>query len=407
MVTSPSPSKPRNCSRPSRTSRVVPSSPGRLNPQKRPLRQSSTRLFSRPGLSATDNPARRGASVAVCRRFVGSRTAIPQLFLARLPAQKIGECERRRSSALPAGEDPDCGVGWRLPGGGMGAPVELKTVLITGGTDGLGRAAALLLAEQGYRVFAAGRSSEKRAALDQIARERGLPLETVEMDVCDDASVARALAEVHSKAGPLDVLVNNAGIGYFATMEEIRMDHLRQQFETNFFGVVRVTQAVLPEMRERRRGRILNMSSAAGKVALPLFGPYSGSKFALEGMSDALRLEVYPFGIDVVLIEPGYIRTGFQAISAELSSSYAAAERNSPYGKLYAAFRRATQEARNRSRYTPEDCARVALRAVEDHPPRPRYTVTRVARVASWAKRLLPDRLLDRRMIRTYGLERR
>ncbi len=288
----------------------------------------------------------------------------------------------------------------------MGAPVELKTVLITGGTDGLGRAAALLLAEQGYRVFAAGRSSEKRAALDQLAHERGLPLETVEMDVCDDASVARAVAEVHTKAGPLDVLVNNAGIGYFATVEEIRMDHLRQQFETNFIGVVRVTQAVLPEMRHRRRGRILNMSSAAGKVALPLFGSYSGSKFALEGMTDALRLELYPFGIGVVLIEPGYIPTNFQVRSAELSSPYAAAAEGGPYAKVYQNFRRSRKKSTAGARYTPEDCARVVLRALRDNPPQPRYTVTRHALVARWAKRLLSDRALDRSLIRAFGLER-
>ncbi len=240
----------------------------------------------------------------------------------------------------------------------MAAPGELKTVLITGGTDGLGRAAALLLAEQGYRVFAAGRSTEKRAALDLLAGERQLPLETTEMDVCDDTSVERAVAEVRATAGSIDVLVNNAGVGYMAVMEEIQMEHLRQQFETNFFGAVRVTQAVLPEMRARRRGRIVNISSAAGKVALPLFGPYSGSKFALEGMTDALRLEVYPFGIDVVLIEPGYIRTGFQSVSAELSSPYAAAGRNTPYARLYEAFRKVTKSARSSSRYTPEDCPR-------------------------------------------------
>ena len=289
----------------------------------------------------------------------------------------------------------------------MSAPVELKTVLITGGTDGLGRAAALLLAEQGYRVFAAGRSSEKRAALDQLARERGLPLETVEMDVCDDASVARGLAEVHTKAGPLDVLVNNAGIGYITAMEEISMNHLRQQFETNFFGVVRVTQAVLPEMRQRRRGRILNMSSAAGRIALPLFGPYSGSKFALEGMTDALRLELYPFGIDVVLIEPGYIPTNFQAVSLELSSPYAAAAEGSAYAMVYRNFRRSWKKSTTGVRYTPEDCARVILRALRDNPPRPRYTVTRRARLANWAKRLLSDRALDRGLIRTFRLERR
>ncbi len=288
----------------------------------------------------------------------------------------------------------------------MAARKEFSNVLITGGTDGLGRAVALLLAENGYRVFASGRNAAKRHALDALARERQLPLETVEMDVCDEASVARALAQVRAAAGPIDVLVNNAGIGYLAAMEEIRMEHLKQQFETNFFGVVRVTQAVLPEMRQRRCGRIINMSSAAGKIALPLFGPYSGSKFALEGMSDALRLEVYPFGIDVVLIEPGYIRTGFQGVSAELSSPYMAGDRSTPYAALYEVCQRSFKNARNQSRYTPEDCARVVLRAVEDAPPKARYTVTRIARVASWAKRLLPDRALDRRMIRTYGLDR-
>ncbi len=288
----------------------------------------------------------------------------------------------------------------------MASRTKFSTVLITGGTDGLGRAIALLLAERGYRVFAAGRNPTKRDALDALARERQLPLETLEMDVCDDASLAGALARVHAEAGPIDVLVNNAGIGYMAVMEEVKMEHLKQQFETNFFGVVRVTQAVLPEMRQRRCGRIINMSSAAGKIAPPLFGPYSGSKFALEGMSDALRLEVYPFGIDVVLIEPGFIRTGFQGVAAELSSPYTAADRNTPYAKLYEAFRRTVKQARDRSPYTPEDCGRVVLRAVEDDPPKARYTVTRIARVASWAKRLLPDRALDRHMIRTYGLDR-
>ena len=292
----------------------------------------------------------------------------------------------------------------------MAGADDVLTVLITGGTDGLGRAMALLLAEHataGYRVFAAGRSAEKRAALEQLAREGSLPLETLEMDVRDDRSVARALAEVHSKAGPVDVLVNNAGVGYIAPMEEVKMEHLRQQFETNFFGVVRVTQAVLPEMRARGRGRIINMSSAAGKVALPLFGPYSGSKFALEGMTDALRLEVYPFGIDVVLIEPGYIPTNFQATSLELSAPYAAAAESSPYARVHRNFRHAWKRSTQHAGYTPEDCARVVLRAVRENPPKPRYTVTRRAAVARWAKRLLSDRVLDRVMIRAFGLQRR
>lgn len=285
-------------------------------------------------------------------------------------------------------------------------PNQFSMVLITGGTDGLGRAAALLLAEQGYRVFAAGRNAQRRAQLEAHARERGLPLETVELDVCDDASVERAVAEVRSKAGPIEVLINNAGIGYLAPMEIVEIEHLRRQFETNLFGVVRVTQRVLPEMRERCRGRIVNMSSAAGKVVPPLYGPYSGSKFALEAISDALRVEVSAFGIDVVLIEPGYIPTGFQGVSIELSSPYAAAAENGPYKTVYRNSKKTRNKSISASPYTPEDCARVILRALRDNPPRPRYTVTRLARVATWAKRLLSDRALDRYMIRTYWRER-
>ncbi len=287
---------------------------------------------------------------------------------------------------------------------------ELSTVLITGGTDGLGKAAALLLAEPataGYRVFAAGRDPAKRAALDALARERGLPLATVEMDVCDDASVSRALAEVRAQAGPIDVLVNGAGISYVAVMEEIKMEDLRRVFETNFFGAVRVTQRVLPEMRARRRGRILNISSVAGKLAVPLLGPYSGSKFALEGMTDALRLEVHPFGIDVVLIEPGYIPTNFQNTSLELSAGYRAAASSSPYARVYKGFVGRWKKSTAAVRYTPADFARVVLQALRENPPKPRYTVTRNARVVSWAKRLLSDRALDRRLIREFRLERR
>src|SRR5258708_5980784 len=162
----------------------------------------------------------------------------------------------------------------------MKAESRLKTVLITGATDGLGKAAALLLAERGYRVFAAGRSVEKRAQLDGLARERKVPLETLEMDGFDDDSVKNGVAGTIRKAGGLDVLINNAGIIYVATVEDARMEDWRRQFETNFFGVVRVTQAVLPHMRERRRGRILMMSSVSGLVTPPTHGPYSSSKHA-------------------------------------------------------------------------------------------------------------------------------
>jgi NAD(P)-dependent dehydrogenase (short-subunit alcohol dehydrogenase family) len=272
---------------------------------------------------------------------------------------------------------------------------ELKTVLITGGTDGLGKATALLLAEQGYRVIATGRNAGRRAQLEALARERKLPLTTVEMDVREDASVERGLVELRAQHGPIDVLINNAGVGYYAVMEEIRMEDLRQQFETNFFGAVRLIQRVLPEMRARRGGRVINVSSIAGKYAFPLFGPYSASKFALEAMSDALRMEVRPLGIDVVLIEPGYIPTGFQGTAREMSSEYVKNVEHSAYARLYTNYGRNYRKSTATAKDTPEDCARVILRAVSAERPRARYTVTQRARILSVAKRFLPDAFLD------------
>lgn len=283
---------------------------------------------------------------------------------------------------------------------------KMRNVLITGGTDGLGRAAVLLFAERGYRVFAAGRSAAKRAELDRLAAEKKLPIATLELDVTDDASVQRAVETVVQTSDSIDVLVNNAGVGYMAVVEELRLEDLRRQFETNFFGVIRVTQAVLPHMRERRRGRILMMSSVAGLIAPPTYGAYSGSKFALEGLSDALRLEVYPFGIDVILIEPGYIITNFQQTAKELAQPYADAAKASPYAKIYQAAWRGSSSGRGKSKTTPEDCAHTMLRAMEASRPKARYGVTPLAKWVPIAKRLLPTSQIDAYLRRTFGVKR-
>jgi NAD(P)-dependent dehydrogenase (short-subunit alcohol dehydrogenase family) len=282
-----------------------------------------------------------------------------------------------------------------------------KTVLITGATDGLGRAAALLLAQRGYRVFAAGRSAEKRAQLDALSREKNLSLETLELDVCDDASVQRAVANVLAKTGAIDVLFNNAGVNFTAAVEDLRMEDWRRQFETNFFGVLRVTQAVVPHMRERRHGRILMMSSVSGFVTAPTQGAYSSSKFALEAMSNALRLELYPFGVHVVLIEPGYIVTGIQQAALELFKPYLDKMNNGPYAPLYARFFESVTGSRAESKTTPEDCARVILQAIEAPNPRIRYGVTQLATVAKWCKRLLSDKAVDAIFRRRFGIVRR
>lgn len=281
-----------------------------------------------------------------------------------------------------------------------------KTVLITGATDGLGRAAALLLAQRGYRVFAAGRSAEKRAQLDALAQEKKLPLETLQLDVCDDTSVERAVSEVFTKAGAIDYLINNAGVNFTAAVEDLRLEDWRRQFETNFFGVLRVTQAIVPHMRERRSGRIVMMSSVSGFVTAPTQGAYSSSKFALEAMSNALRLELYPFGVQVILIEPGYIVTGIQQAALELSKPYLGQMNTGPYAPLYARFFASVTGARAKSKSSPDDCARVILGAMEAPSPKVRYLVTQLAHVAKWCKRLLSDKAVDAAFRRRFGIVR-
>jgi NAD(P)-dependent dehydrogenase (short-subunit alcohol dehydrogenase family) len=245
-----------------------------------------------------------------------------------------------------------------------------KSVLITGATDGLGRATALLLAQRGYRVFAAGRSAEKRAQLDTLAGEK------------------------------------NAGVNFSAAVEDLSMEDWRRQFETNFFGVLRVTQAVVPHMRQRKRGRIVMMSSVSGFVTAPTQGAYSSSKFALEAMSNALRLELFPFGVQVVLIEPGYIVTGIQQAAMELSKPYLEKMSNGPYATLYARFLASVTGARAKSKTMPEDCARIVLQAIEAPDPKIRYLVTGLAVVAKWCKRLLSDKMVDAMFRRRFGIVR-
>jgi NAD(P)-dependent dehydrogenase (short-subunit alcohol dehydrogenase family) len=286
----------------------------------------------------------------------------------------------------------------------MPAATRPKVVLITGGSDGLGKAAAILLAERGYRVVAAGRSAKKLAEMEALASQKKLPLSMVELDVCSDESVREAVQRVIGQYGTIDVLINNAGVGYMAAVEEIAMADFKQQFETNLFGVLRVTQVVLPNMRERRSGRILMISSVAGLVSPPTYGAYSSSKHALEGLSNALRLELHPFGIRVVLIEPGYIVTNFQQTAKDLAQPYAERAATSPYQRIYEGAWKGANKGRSGSKTTAEDCARVMLEAIETPNPRVRYGVTPLATLVRWGKRLASDRVLDQFLRRYYGV---
>jgi NAD(P)-dependent dehydrogenase (short-subunit alcohol dehydrogenase family) len=205
----------------------------------------------------------------------------------------------------------------------------VQTVLITGANSGIGRAAALRLARSGYRVYAAMRSLAKAEKLLALAAEAGCEVHPVELDVGDASSVGRGSRQVLEDAGHLDVLINNAGIGWNATVEDVDVEAAKVVFETNYWGVIRCIQAVLPAMRERGSGHIVNVSSVAGRIAALAQPIYASSKWALECLSENLAQEVAPFGIRVSVIEPGVARTAIlpKNVGHPQPTAYAAAYR--------------------------------------------------------------------------------
>jgi NAD(P)-dependent dehydrogenase (short-subunit alcohol dehydrogenase family) len=264
-----------------------------------------------------------------------------------------------------------------------------SVVLVTGASTGIGRATAAHLAARGHRVFATARRPESVRALADAG------LEALALDVDDDASVERAVAEVRARAGRVDALVNNAGYGLLAPVEAITPEALRAQLETNVVGAHRVARAVLPAMRAQRHGTIVQLSSVAGRVALPLYGAYSASKFALEALSDSLRLEVAPFGIRVVLVEPGPIRTEFSASAERASDASLGTERAAPYAALIERMHARRARTRQAAGLGPEAVAQVIANAIESPSPAARYAITAVAKLFPAVRTLLPTAAFD------------
>jgi NAD(P)-dependent dehydrogenase (short-subunit alcohol dehydrogenase family) len=261
--------------------------------------------------------------------------------------------------------------------------------LVTGSSSGIGRAIVREAAAAGHRVFASARHPEDLAELSRP----GI-LDSIALDVTDASSVSRALDTVRDRAGRLDVLVNNAGWGQMGAVEDVSIERWRAEFEVNVFGLLRVTQAALPLMRGGGGGSIVNIGSIAGRISYPFGGAYCASKFAVEAISDALRLEVERFGIRVVLIEPGPIESRF-AERAEAEVQPLAADASSPYRDLYeTAYERFRLETKAGA-LPPEAVARIVLKAAASRRPRARYLVTRPAKVFALAKRLLPDAVID------------
>jgi len=263
-----------------------------------------------------------------------------------------------------------------------------RVVLVTGATAGIGRVCAEHLARRGWRVFGAGRRAN-------------VPVEGVEMivmDVDDDASVRAGVETVLARAGRLDAVINNAGFSTRGAVEDFSIEDAKAQFETNFFGALRVCQAVLPAMRANGSGCIVNMSSLAGLVGLPFAGLYSASKFALEGLSESLRHETRPFNIRVVLVEPGDFRTEIGAKRRFYTSEKSAYR--SAFERLMQ--RRASHAAASP---TPEPIARLVEEILNMEQPKLRYAVgLRQQLLLARAKRFLPQSLFEWAFIRVMGL---
>jgi NAD(P)-dependent dehydrogenase (short-subunit alcohol dehydrogenase family) len=266
-----------------------------------------------------------------------------------------------------------------------------QIILITGCSSGIGRASAELAAERGHRVFATARRPESIADL-----ARPGVIDVLSLDVTDAVSIARTVRAVQDKAGRLTALVNNAGYGQYGSVEDVSLAAWRAQYEVNVFGAVSLIQAVLPSLRAGGGGTIVNVSSVAGKISIPFSAPYCSSKHALEAISDSLRVEVAPFGVRVVLIEPGPISTKFgDRARAEVTPLL---HKPGPYQGFYVEAERAMDTDFQRGARPASAVAKVILRAIEARKPKTRYSVTAMAKLGIPARRFLPDRVMDRAM---------
>ena len=266
--------------------------------------------------------------------------------------------------------------------------MQNKTALVTGASSGMGTEIAKRLIADGYVVYAAARSVERMHDLAALGAR------TLAMDLAVEAQVAAAVGRIQAEVGGVDVLVNNAGFGLYGPVEEISIDEARHQFEVNVFGAARLTQLLVPAMRERRAGTIVNISSMGGKVYTLLGAWYHASKHALEGWSDCLRLELAPFGIRVVVIEPGLIETAFGDVA---SGHLRGRAEGGAYAAVKQAVAKSTEQAYGHGRGTsPTVIADVVAKAVSAARPRTRYVAGAYARPMLTIRKWFGDRTFDR-----------
>src|SRR5215203_61104 len=262
-----------------------------------------------------------------------------------------------------------------------------KVAVVTGSSTGIGYETSLILARNGFLTYATMRNLNKSENIKLVATKENLPIQIKQLDVTDDVSVTNAIQAISSEAGRIDVLVNNAGYGLNGAFEDLAMDEIKNQYETNLFGLIRTTQAVLPIMRRQKSGTIVNISSGAGRFGFPSGSAYVSTKFAVEGLSESMAYELEPLGIKVILVEPGVIKTN---IANGMVIAKKSQNSNSPYSqimqKMSTSFEHMLENASS-----PDLVAKVVLQAVTSENPSLRYLAGKDVEMWVEAKRNMSD----------------
>lgn len=262
-----------------------------------------------------------------------------------------------------------------------------EVALITGCSSGIGYETALMLARNGFHTFATMRNTKKSDSLEEIIKKERLDLNIRELDVNDDTSIENTINCIKRETNRIDVLINNAGYGLVGFFEDLTLDEIRNQFETNFFGVLNITKKIIPIMRLQKSGTIINVSSGAGQVGFPGISAYVSTKFAIEGFSESLMYELFPYGIKVVIIEPGVIKTNFfrNCIVSEHSM-----KKSSPYSRSLDKFQK-NVELMQEHATSPIDVAKVIIQVLGNNEPKQRYIVGNDVAMILEAKKNLSD----------------
>lgn len=278
----------------------------------------------------------------------------------------------------------------------MADEMNHPVAIVTGGSSGIGAATVGRLLRAGYRVYPAARRLER---MDELQRAGARP---VRLDITDDDSIVALVETVQKECGRIDVLVNNAGYGSYGAVEDVPLEEARRQFEVNLFGLARLTQLVLPHMREQRAGTIVNITSIGGKIYLPLGAWYHATKHALEGWSDSLRVETAGFGIKVVIVEPGAIKTEWSGIADQSAQTYSG---STAYGEITKKYSAVIQQSYERGRASdPDVVAATILKALGAKRPKPRYATGNRARQLLFLRHILSDRAFDAVIKLSYRL---